>query len=192
MRQELQVKITTTNQVEIANSEALLLECAANDQSKREKRNIETKLLKLITQYNDHKHQNKAKQKQLLVQLTKYKIVDSSAICRSMEHSQFNRYLEKLFKKTYDEVSSFLIGLKDHLEPKIKSGQELTKRSELLELEFDEETQRVLWAKALGGLKRSQRSARMSRPNYSTQLKASTSSSSPDEVSGAGCSDFGC
>ena len=136
----------------------------------------------MIAQYSEDKHKNKVAQKQLFVQLIKYKAVDSSAICKRMVSSQFDRYLEKLFKKTYAEVSGFLTGLKEHLEPKIQSGKELTGRSEILELEFDEETQRMLWAEASGRLNRAERSARF-RPNYAAQLgeSASASSSSGEE-----------
>jgi hypothetical protein len=182
MRKELSVTITKTDRVKTANPEALLLACAANDRGKKRKRDVETKLLRLIAQYSENKHQDKAAQKQLVVQLTKYKAVDRAAICKNMVSSQFDRYLKKLFKKTYAEVSGFLTGLKEHLEPKIQSGKELTERSEILELEFDEETQRMLWAEASGELKRAERSAR-SRPNYAAQLgeSASASSSSGEE-----------
>lgn len=74
-----------------------------------------------------------------MLKLIKYKLVDKSEIYKRKTASQFERYLEGLFKKSYDAVFTFLSSLKEHLEPKLESGIELTARIELLELEFEEE-----------------------------------------------------
>ena len=157
MRKKMKNPFVTEKIID-ANPKALLDEVRKHEKSKIKKRSIERKIIRkvneLMAMYPLENKPSEMPVKNFIFKLiSQYKKDFPKAILKSHDINYVQTYVKSKLTANFDVTRKFLKDIHSHLSRKIASIEETTKPtdSDFHELEYDEETQRMLFRQIAEG-----------------------------------------